>query len=188
MQWKFLASLEGSSRQLCAAMDLITGLPTTSEGHDTILVIVYRTSNLIHCAPTRKTITGPGLADLVINNVFRYHGLPRNIISDRDPRTTSNFWRALCSTLGTKLRVSTSFHPQTDGQTERANRTLEEMLRAFVRCTTASVSFILLWLGWLGCCLTGLLYAELLQDTGDCGQGSLEHPDLGLHGDWVHRE
>ena len=112
-------------------MDLITGLPTASEGHDTILVIVDRMSKMIHCAPTRKTITGPGLADLVINNVFRYHGLPRIVIPDRDPRTTSNFWRALFITLGTKLRVSTAFHPQTDGQTERANRTLEEMLRAF---------------------------------------------------------
>ena len=109
-------------------MDLITGLPTTSEGHDTILLILDRMSKMIHCAPTRKTITGPGLADLVVTNVFRYHGLPRTIISDRDPRTTSNFWRALLSTLGTKLRVSTAFHPQTDGQTERANRTLEEML------------------------------------------------------------
>ena len=113
-------------------MDLITGLPTTSEGHDTILVIVDRMSKMIHCSPTRKTVTGPGLADLVINNVFRYHGLPRIIISDRDPRTTSNFWRALFNILGTNLRVSTAFHPQTDGQTERANRTLEEMLRAFV--------------------------------------------------------
>eukprot|EP00891_Asterochloris_glomerata_P005507 jgi/Astpho2/5507/Aster-x0685 len=57
-------------------------------------------SKMIHCSPTRKTVTGPGLADLVINNVFRYHGLPRIIISDRDPRTTSNFWRALFNIHG----------------------------------------------------------------------------------------
>jgi hypothetical protein len=113
-------------------MDLITGLPRTNEGYDAILVMVDRMSKMIHCAATRKTVTGPGLADLVIDNVFRYHGLPRVIITDRDPRTTSRFWRALLDSLGTKLSVSTAFHPQTDGQTERANRTLEEMLRAFV--------------------------------------------------------
>ena len=113
-------------------MDLITGLPSTSEGYDAILVMVDRMSKMIHCAATRKTVTGPGLADLVITNIFRYHGHPRVIISDRDKRTTSKFWRTLFNSLGTKLRMSTAFHPQTDGQTERANRTLEEMLRAFV--------------------------------------------------------
>ena len=112
-------------------MDLITGLPTIPEAHDTILVVVDRMFKMIHCAPTRKTATGPGLAELVINNVFRYHGLPRIIISDRDPPTTSNFWRALFNIPGTKLRVSTAFHPQTNGQTELANRTLEKMLRTY---------------------------------------------------------
>ena len=83
---------------------------------------------MIHCAPTRTRVTGLGLSDLVFNNVFRYHGLPRVIISDRDFRTTRNFCRALFNMFGTKLRVSTAFHPQTDGQIERANRTLEETL------------------------------------------------------------
>ena len=75
-------------------MDLITGLPTTSEGRDTILVLVYRMSKMIHCAPTRKIVTGPGLADLAL---FRYHGLPRIIIPDRDPAQPATSGE-LCST------------------------------------------------------------------------------------------
>ena len=74
----------------------------------------------------------PEVLHVVSGDALSIKGLEGLIISDRDPRTTSNFWRALFNILGTKLRVSTAFHPQTDGQTERADRTLEEMLRAFV--------------------------------------------------------
>jgi transposase InsO family protein len=77
-------------------------------------------------------VTAPQLASIFVEHVFKLHGLPLSIISDRDPRFTSKFWKALFKRLGTQLRMSTSHHPETDGQTERTNRTVEEMLRAFV--------------------------------------------------------
>lgn len=113
-------------------MDLITALPTTPRGYDAILVVVDRLSKMLCLVPTKKTVSADQLATLFINNVFRHHGIPRAIISDRDPRFTSQFWTALFQTLGTTLKMSTAFHPQTDGQTERANRTIEELLRAYV--------------------------------------------------------
>ena len=113
-------------------MDLITGLPVTARGHDATYVVVDRLSKMLHFIPTTKTVTAPQLAQLFIDNIFRIHGLPKAIISDRDPRFTGHFWTALFKNLGTSLKMSTAFHPQTDGQTERANRTLEEMLRAYV--------------------------------------------------------
>ena len=69
---------------------------------------------------------------MFIDNIFRLHGLPRTIVSDRDPRFTSDFWKALFEILNVKLKPSTAYHPETDGQTERVNRTLEQVLRAYV--------------------------------------------------------
>jgi len=87
---------------------------------------------MVHVAPTTKKITSTGYARLLLDNVIRLHGFPKAIISDRDPRFTSKFYTALFDLCGTKLKFSTSFHPQTDGQSERANRTLEEVLRAYI--------------------------------------------------------
>ena len=113
-------------------MDLITQLPRTHDGHDAIAVFVDKLTKLAHFVPTQTTVDAPQLAELCFQHVVRHHGLPRTIISDRDPRFVSRFWRALWSCMGTQLSLSTAFHPQTDGQTERVNRTLEEMLRAYV--------------------------------------------------------
>ena len=113
-------------------MDFITQLPRTRLGHDALLVVVDKYSKMIHCIPTTTTVTAPQTAQLFIDNVVRLHGCPTSIISDRDTRFTSQFWQELWSRLGTKLAMSTAYHPQTDGQTERANRTIEEMLRAYV--------------------------------------------------------
>ena len=117
-------------------MDLITSLPKTKDGFDAIFVVVDRLSKMIHCIPTQTTVDAPGLAKLFFDNVFKHHGLPSVIVSDRDPRFTGLFWQSLFASLGTRLAMSTSRHPQTDGQTERANRSLEEMLRAFVNKKT----------------------------------------------------
>ena len=113
-------------------MDLITALPKTTRGHDSILVFVDRLTKMIRCVATKKKIGAQATARLFMRTIFRYHGLPEVIISDRDPRWNSLFWRSVFQSLQTKTRLSTSYHPQTDGQTERANRTLEEMLRSYV--------------------------------------------------------
>jgi transposase InsO family protein len=83
--------------------------------------------------PTNSTVSAPQVAQLFLKDVYRLHGLPRRIISDRDVRFTEQFWQELHRLVQTKLAMSSSFHPQTDGQTERANRKLEEMLRNYVR-------------------------------------------------------
>ena len=114
------------------SMDLITQLPRSRSGNDAIVVWVDKLSKMIHCAATVTTIDAPALAQLTFKEVVRHHGLPATIVSDRDPRFTSHFWRCLWAHTGTKLAMSTAYHPQTDGQTERANRTLEDMLRACV--------------------------------------------------------
>ena len=113
-------------------MDLITALPTTARGHDSMLVFVDRLSKCVRCVPTVKSIGAQETARLFKENIFRHHGLPEVIIADRDPRWNSLFWRSVFQSLGTQTRLSTAYHPQTDGQTERANRTIEEMLRSFV--------------------------------------------------------
>jgi hypothetical protein len=114
------------------SMDFITQLPPTKEKHDAIVVFVDLFTKMVHFVPTTTNASAPNTAQLFFNNVFRLHGLPQVIISDRDSKFTSHFWKSLFNHLGTKLAMSTAFHPQTDGQTERANRTLEDMLRAFV--------------------------------------------------------
>jgi hypothetical protein len=114
------------------SMDLITDLPVTTDGHDSVIVFVDRLTKLVHIAATTKTADSPEIARLFLKTVYRLHGMPKEIISDRDSRFTSSFWRSVMQAVGTKLKFSTSFHPETDGQTERANRTLEEVLRAFV--------------------------------------------------------
>jgi hypothetical protein len=114
------------------SMDLITQLPRSRSGHDAIVVFVDKLTKMVHYIPTTTKVTAPQLAKIVLREVCRLHGVPESILSDRDPRFTAHFWRALWDQLGTKLVMSTAYHPQTDGQTERANRTLEEMLRSYV--------------------------------------------------------
>lgn len=114
------------------SLDLVTDLPRTKKGFDTIVVFVDRYSKMIHIAPTVKTVDGPGVAKLFFDTIFRHHGMPKSLVSDRDPRFTGKFWTALFALTGTSLHMSTANHPQSDGQTERANRTIEEILRAFV--------------------------------------------------------
>ena len=82
--------------------------------------------------PTHSTATAVDTAKIVMDPVVRVHGVPRVIVSDRDTRFTSNFWKEICKNMGTSLAMSSGYHPQTDGQTERANRSIEEMLRAYV--------------------------------------------------------
>jgi len=111
------------------ALDLITGLPPNGP-HDSVLTIVdHGCSRAAIFLPCATTITGPGVAQLYFDNIYRWFGLPSKIISDRDPRFTSHFGRALANKIGTKQNLSTAFHPQTDGLSERKNQWVEQYLR-----------------------------------------------------------
>src|SRR6185437_5426663 len=114
------------------SMDLITKLPETTKGNDAIIVFVDKFSKMVHYAATTTTCTAVEVARIFFDTVVKVHGVPKHIISDRDPRFTSRFWKQLWNLLGTELKMSTSHHPQTDGQTERSNRTLEDILRHYV--------------------------------------------------------
>jgi hypothetical protein len=114
------------------SMDLITKLPTTRRGNDAIIVFVDKFSKMAHYAATITTCTAVDVARIFFDTIVRIHGVPQHIVSDRDPRFTSKFWKQLWTLLGTELKMSTSHHPQTDGQTERSNRTLEDILRHYV--------------------------------------------------------
>ncbi|GJW42248.1 putative reverse transcriptase domain-containing protein [Tanacetum coccineum] len=113
-------------------MDFVTKLPKSSQGYNTIWVIVDRITKSAIFTPIRKTDSMEKLARMYLKEVVTRHGIPVLIICDRDPRFASNFWRSLQKALGTNLDMSTAYHPQTDGQSERTIQTLEDMLRAFV--------------------------------------------------------
>jgi hypothetical protein len=103
-----------------------------SGGFDAILVVVDKMSKSIVLIPTHTVVTAKETAGLYVNHVYFRHGLARKFISDRDVRFTGAFWQGLHRLLQVKLAMSSSFHPETDFQTERANRTMEEMLRHYV--------------------------------------------------------
>lgn len=111
------------------AMDFITGLPCSS-GFSVILTIVDRFSKLAHAVPLQKLPSAKELAEVVSKNIFRLHGLPVNIVSDRGPQFVADYWREFCKLLGINLSLSSGFHPQTNGQVERYNQDLETTLRA----------------------------------------------------------
>ncbi|GJS66141.1 putative reverse transcriptase domain-containing protein [Tanacetum coccineum] len=113
-------------------MDFVTKLPKTSQGYDTIWVIVDRLTKSAIFTPMRETDPMDKLARIYLKEVITRHRVPVLIIYDRDPRFASNFWRSLQNALGTNLDMSTAYHPQTDGQSERTIQTLEDMLRAYV--------------------------------------------------------
>ncbi|GJW57981.1 putative reverse transcriptase domain-containing protein [Tanacetum coccineum] len=113
-------------------MDFVTKLPKSSQGYDTIWVIVDRLTKSTIFVPTRETDPKEKLARMYLKEVVTRHGIPVLIIYDRDPRFASNFWRSLQKDLGTSLDMSTAYHPKTDRQSERTIQTLEDMLRACV--------------------------------------------------------
>jgi hypothetical protein len=111
-------------------MDFITGLPKTRSGYDSIWVVVDRLTKVAHLIPVKTTYTSAKLAKIYMSRIICLHGVPKSIVSDRGTQFTSHFWRQLHESLGTRLEFSIAFHPQTDGQTERVNQILEDMLRA----------------------------------------------------------
>lgn len=125
-----LPILDGPWEQI--SMDFITGFPTTSSGYDMIWTIIDRFSKQAYFIPCKKTLTDVQAAHMFIKHIFVHHGLPKVIVSDRDSKFCSNFWVALFDNLGTKLDFSTTFHPESNGQTEVTQNTFCDMLRCFV--------------------------------------------------------
>src|ERR1700728_942291 len=113
-------------------MDFVGPFPT-SKGYDYLWVIICRLTSMVHLIPVNITVKASELASLYVKEVVRLHGLPDSIVSDRDSKFTSKFWSETHRILGTKLLMSTAFHPQTDGATERANRSVGQILRTLIQ-------------------------------------------------------
>jgi transposase InsO family protein len=111
-------------------LDFVVKLPL-SNNHDSILVVVDTFTKMAHFIPVKETITAEQTAKTYLAHIFKLHGAPRTIISDRGPHFKSKFWKTFWSSLNVDIRLSTSYHPQTDGQTERINQIMEQYLRIF---------------------------------------------------------
>lgn len=135
------------------AVDFVTGLPP-SEGNTTVLTVVDRFSKMAHFIPMSK------LPSAMLHHVFRIHGFPRDVVSDRGPQFTAQFWRAFCTLIGASVSLSSGHHPQSNGQTERLNQELETSLRCLAPHNPSSWSKQLTWVEYahnsLPCSSSGL--------------------------------
>ncbi|KAG1940254.1 retrotransposable element, partial [Pimephales promelas] len=126
------------------ALDFVTGLPA-SAGKTVILTVIDRFSKAAHFIPLAKLPSAKETAQVIVENVFRIHGLPTDIVSDRGPQFTSQFWREFCRLIGASVSLSSGFHPQSNGQAERANQTVGRILRSLSFRNPASWSEQLPW-------------------------------------------
>jgi transposase InsO family protein len=111
-------------------MDFIVGLLRTQAGYDSIWVVMNPLTKVAHFIPVKTTYSGAKLVEIYMSRIVCLHGVPKKIVSDRGSQFTSNFWEKFHESMDTKLNFSSAYHPQTDGQTERTNQILEDMLRA----------------------------------------------------------
>ena len=114
-------------------MDFVTGLPKVRGGYDSIWVIVDRLTKSAHFIPIKTNYQAEKLAKIRLKEIVKLHGAPSSIILDRGTQFTSHYWKSFQGALGTKVKLSTTFHPRTDGLAERTIQTLEDMLRTCVR-------------------------------------------------------
>jgi transposase InsO family protein len=110
-------------------MDFIVGLPRTQAGYDSIWVIADQLTKAAHFIPVKTTYSGAKLAELYMSRIMCLHGVPKKTVSDRGSQFTSKFWEKLHESMDTKLNFSSAYHPQIDGQMERTNQIIEDMLR-----------------------------------------------------------
>ena len=115
------------------SLDWVLGLPEVIRNgliFNAILVVTDRATRMVHLIPTSKNEKAQDTAELLLRNIIRLHGIPRSIVTDRDPRLVSEFWQKLCELLDVKHLPSTAYHPQTNGLAERTNQTMKQLLRA----------------------------------------------------------
>lgn len=135
------------------SLDFVTGLPLSS-GMTVILTIVDRFSKMAHFVPLPKLPTAKETAQVVLEHVFRIHGLPKDVVSDRGPQFSSAFWKEFCHLLGATVSLTSGFHPQSNGQSERANQELEKALRCMTSRNPHSWSKQLTWVEYAHNALT----------------------------------
>jgi hypothetical protein len=113
-------------------MDFITKFPRTIKQHDCIMVVLENLTKVFHFIPVKSTHKAVDIVEIYMHEVAKLHGVPKTIVSGRDSKITSNFWKGLFKGFGTSLNLNTTYHPETDDQTERVNRVIEDMLRMYV--------------------------------------------------------
>ena len=137
-------------------MDFVTDLPE-SNGYDAIWVVVDRLTKMAHFIPCRKDMDTKQFIQLFLRTVFKHHGLPRDIVTDRGSIFTSDLWKEMTKGMEIRRKLSTAFHPQTDGQTERVNAIMEQLLRGYVEYSQQD------WEDWLA--FAEFAYNNTLQET-----------------------